>query len=157
MKFNTRLFDRLSFDAPFTFFLNCRKPVFRLCKIMQLPISTAPCDASENGPSGSPPKKWYEAKLISVGITPTGYIAIGIVPMGVVSIGVVPMGVVSLGLVSMGAIAAGFVSMGIAAFGGVSMSTLNGHQGGHRPQMVQPAQNNPTSPPGSMSGHEHHH
>jgi hypothetical protein len=120
---------------------------------MQLPISTTPCDDAETLPSGSPPKKWYEAKLISVGITPTGYIAIGVVPMGVVSIGVVPMGVVSLGLVSMGAIAAGFVSMGIAAFGGVSMSTLNGHQGGHRPAVEQPA----TKPMTPNPTTEHHH
>ena len=38
--------------------------------------------------------KWQNAKLISFGITPTGYISIGIVPMGVVAIWIVPMGVI---------------------------------------------------------------
>ena len=80
--------------------------------------------------------KWQNTKLISFGITPTGYISIGIVPMGVVSIGAV----------AMGAIASGFVSMGMLAFGGVSMSWFNGHQG-HQP--VAPM-TTPESP-------KHHH
>jgi hypothetical protein len=101
-----------------------------------------------------PSRPWYHAKLISVGITPTGYIAIGVVPMGIISIGIVPMGVVSIGTVAMGAIAAGFVSMGLATFGGVSMSLLNGHQTLNSPQnpaVIQDSQ--PTEPP----NHNHHH
>jgi hypothetical protein len=101
-----------------------------------------------------PSRPWYHAKLISVGITPTGYIAIGVVPMGIISIGIVPMGVVSIGTVAMGAIAAGFVSMGLATFGGVSMSLLNGHQTLNSPQnpaVIQDSQ--PTEPP----NHHHNH
>jgi len=112
---------------------------------MQTPLSS-PCDTSEPTTETTQTRKWYQAKLISVGITPTGYIAIGIVPMGVVAIGIVPMGVVSIGTVAMGAIAAGFVSMGMLTFGQVSMS-LNGHQG------VHPSQNMPTMP---QSEHHHH-
>ena len=90
--------------------------------------------------------KWKNAKLISFGITPTGYISIGIVPMGVIAIGIVPMGVISIGTVAMGAIASGFVSMGIVAFGGVSMSWFNGHQG-----------NNEVVPTAAPEVHQHHH
>ena len=93
--------------------------------------------------------KWQNAKLISFGITPTGYISIGIVPMGVIAIGIVPMGVISIGTVAMGAIASGFVSMGIFAFGGVSMSWFNGHQG-H--QQVAPI-----TPPENPTHHQHQH
>jgi len=90
--------------------------------------------------------KWQNAKLISFGITPTGYISIGIVPMGVIAIGIVPMGVISIGTVAMGAIASGFVSMGIVAFGGTSMSWFNGHQGNH-----------PATPTAIPAPEEHHH
>lgn len=91
--------------------------------------------------------KWQNAKLISFGITPTGYISIGIVPMGVIAIGIVPMGVISIGTVAMGAIASGFVSMGMLAFGGVSMSWFNGHQG-HQPVA-------PMTTPESPHHHQH--
>jgi len=91
--------------------------------------------------------KWQNAKLISFGITPTGYISIGIVPMGVVAIGIVPMGVISIGTVAMGAIAAGVVSMGMVAVGGVSMSWFNGHQG-HQPVA-------PMTSPESQNHHQH--
>lgn len=64
-------------------------------------------------------------KLISIGITPTGYIAIGIAPMGIIAIGVVPMGLISFGAVAMGTIATGMVTMGIAAFGVETMSLVN--------------------------------
>ncbi|GBF82554.1 hypothetical protein AsFPU1_3984 [Aphanothece sacrum FPU1] len=64
-------------------------------------------------------------KLISIGITPTGYIAIGVTPMGIIAIGIVPMGIISFGAVAMGTIATGVVSMGIAAFGVETMSLLN--------------------------------
>ena len=64
-------------------------------------------------------------KLISIGISPTGYISIGIAPMGIIAIGIVPMGLISFGTVAMGAVATGLVSMGIAAFGIESMSLFD--------------------------------
>lgn len=88
--------------------------------------STQPLDCSGMDPS----RKWYQARLFSFGITPTGYIAVGVAPMGVVAIGIVPMGVISIGMVGMGAIAAGFVTMGMVAFGEVNMSYFGGHKGG---------------------------
>ncbi|MEY2985228.1 MAG: hypothetical protein RLZZ568_1845 [Cyanobacteriota bacterium] len=97
---------------------------------MESPIQPPAADPLACG-AVDPSRKWYQAKLFSFGITPTGYIAVGIAPMGVVAIGIVPMGVVSIGTVAMGVISAGFVSMGIAAFGDVSMSTLGGHKGGN--------------------------
>ncbi|MGL5035763.1 MAG: hypothetical protein ACRC6M_18405 [Microcystaceae cyanobacterium] len=112
---------------------------------MQTPLSS-PCDATDDQTNAVQTRKWYQAKLISVGITPTGYIAIGVVPMGIVAIGIVPMGVISIGTVAMGAIAAGFVSMGMLTFGQVSMS-LNGHQG------VHPPQNMPAIPQGEHHNH----
>lgn len=93
--------------------------------------------------------RWQNAKLISFGITPTGYISIGIVPMGVIAIGIVPMGVISIGTVAMGAIASGFVSMGIVTFGGVSMSWFNGHQASHQ---IAPI----ADPVPKNSQHQHH-
>ena len=39
-------------------------------------------------------------KLISIGISPTGYISIGIAPMGIIAIGIVPMGLISFGTVA---------------------------------------------------------
>ncbi|MFM1842310.1 MAG: hypothetical protein RLZZ490_1046 [Cyanobacteriota bacterium] len=105
---------------------------------MESPIQAPATDSLECG-AVDPSRKWYQAKLFSFGITPTGYIAVGIAPMGVVAIGVVPMGVISIGTVAMGVISAGFVSMGIAAFGDVSMSKLGGHKGGkaHHPVPAQ--------------------
>ncbi len=64
-------------------------------------------------------------KLISIGITPTGYIAIGIAPMGIIAIGIVPMGLISIGTVAMGTMATGLVSMGVASFGIETMSLVN--------------------------------
>ena len=64
-------------------------------------------------------------KLISVGITPTGYIAIGVAPMGIVAIGIVPMGFISFGTVAMGTIATGLVSMGVVSVGLETMSLVN--------------------------------
>ncbi|MDJ0659459.1 MAG: hypothetical protein QNJ42_08200 [Crocosphaera sp.] len=64
-------------------------------------------------------------KLISIGITPTGYIAIGIAPMGIVAIGIVPMGLISFGSVAMGTIATGLVSMGVVSVGVETMSLIN--------------------------------
>ncbi len=111
-----------------------------------------------------PKRKWYQAPVIAVGITPTGYIAVGVAPMGVVAIGVVPMGVISIGAVAMGALSAGVVSMGILAFGEVSMSKMGGHQGGgiHHPVPTQAkpmdAQNSINSKPeSSMPGHNMNH
>lgn len=109
---------------------------------MESPLQTAATDSLECG-AADPSRKWYQAKLFSFGITPTGYIAVGIAPMGVVAIGIVPMGVISIGTVAMGVISAGFVSMGIAAFGDVSMSKLGGHKGGQAHQPV-PAEEMPS-------------
>jgi hypothetical protein len=118
--------------------------------IMETPINSP----SESAVTQGKPKKWYDAKLISFGITPTGYIAIGIAPMGVISIGIVPMGVISIGTVAMGAIAAGFVSMGLITFGEVSMSWLKGHQGVHNKQTTQTT---PTTEPKSSDNPTPHH
>jgi hypothetical protein len=105
---------------------------------MESPIQSPATDSLDCS-AVDPSRKWYQAKLFSFGITPTGYIAVGIAPMGVVAIGVVPMGVISIGTVAMGVISAGFVSMGIMAFGDVSMSKLGGHKGGqaHHPAPAQ--------------------
>lgn len=121
---------------------------------MKRPISSS-VDTVQPVVTNSQTRAWYQAKLISIGITPTGYIAIGIVPMGIISIGIVPMGVISIGTVAMGAIAAGFVSMGLATFGGVSMSLLNGHQGLEHPKEI-PAVQNSEPLPGEQSPHHHH-
>lgn len=117
---------------------------------MESPIQAPVTDSLECG-AVNPSRKWYQAKLFSFGITPTGYIAVGIAPMGVVAIGIVPMGVISIGTVAMGVISAGFVSMGIMAFGDVSMSKFGGHKGGKAHQPV-PAQQMP-----AMEGSEHNH
>ncbi len=99
---------------------------------MESPLETKPPENNQSldcsGMDSS--RKWYQARLFSFGITPTGYIAVGVAPMGVVAIGIVPMGVISIGMVGMGAIAAGFVSMGMVAFGEVNMSYFGGHKGG---------------------------
>lgn len=99
---------------------------------MESPVknNTSPSAPSLDCGGMDPSRKWYEAKLFSFGITPTGYIAVGVAPMGILAIGIVPMGVVSIGMVGMGAIAAGFVSMGMVAFGEVNMSYFGGHKGG---------------------------
>ncbi len=111
-------------------------------------------NASPDSPISSS-KKWYQAKLLSVGITPCGYIAIGIAPMGVISIGIAPMGVISIGTVAMGAIAAGFVSMGMVTFGEVSMSYFGGHRG-MKPHSAPPAQETPPKESGSVHQHPSH-
>lgn len=107
---------------------------------METPLNSVIEDTPPSAPSKT--KKWYQAKLFSVGITPTGYIAVGVAPMGVVAIGIVPMGVISIGTVAMGTIAAGFVSMGLLTFGDVSMSLFGGHKGA-KPHAAPPA---PTLP-----------
>lgn len=113
------------------------------------PENNQPLDCSGMDPS----RKWYQAKLFSFGITPTGYIAVGVAPMGVVAIGIVPMGVISIGMVGMGAIAAGFVTMGMVAFGEVNMSYFGGHKGGKGHSPV-PAQEMPTQ--GKPMDHSNH-
>ncbi|MEB3311732.1 MAG: hypothetical protein VKJ02_16020 [Snowella sp.] len=121
--------------------------------------TSIPQDSDSSSCSGEvtpgKPFKWQNAKLISFGVTPTGYISIGIVPMGVIAIGVVPMGVISIGAVAMGAIAAGFVSMGMVAFGGVSMSNLTGHQGGHKATPTSAPVVTPETKPHSHDSHNH--
>lgn len=89
-------------------------------------------------------------KLISIGVSPAGYISIGLVPMGVIAIGVVPMGVISFGVVAMGTIASGLVSMGIISVGAQTMglyspfnAQTHNHQG--EPALMQP------------DTHDHHH
>jgi hypothetical protein len=102
-------------------------------------------------------RKWYQARLFSFGITPTGYVAVGVAPMGVVAIGIVPMGVISVGMVGMGAIAAGFVTMGMVAFGDVSMSYFGGHKGGKGhgavPAQDMPMMDKPMEKPMDHSNH----
>jgi len=116
------------------------------------PANNQPLDCSGMDPS----RKWYQARLFSFGITPTGYIAVGVAPMGVVAIGIVPMGVISIGMVGMGAIAAGFVTMGMVSFGQVSMSYFGGHKGGQGHGSV-PTQEMPmTEGEIDHSKHEHH-
>ena len=119
---------------------------------METPLTSALENSSES--TAPTTKKWYQAKLFSVGITPTGYIAVGVAPMGVVAIGIVPMGVISIGTVAMGTIAAGFVSMGLLTFGDVSMSLFGGHKGA-KPHAAPPAQTLPQEAPQSEPGHTH--
>ncbi|QHV01564.1 hypothetical protein [Synechocystis sp. CACIAM 05] len=107
--------------------------------------------------SPDPSRKWYQARLFSFGITPTGYVAVGVAPMGVVAIGIVPMGVISVGMVGMGAIAAGFVTMGMVAFGEVNMSYFGGHKGGKGhgavPTQEMPMTDKPMEKPMEHSNH----
>ncbi|EAZ90891.1 hypothetical protein [Crocosphaera chwakensis] len=78
-------------------------------------------DMQATGECSQPKKR----KLISIGITPTGYISIGVAPMGIVAIGIVPMGLISFGTVAMGTIAGGLVSMGVISVGIETMSLVN--------------------------------
>ncbi|GAB4539180.1 MAG: hypothetical protein Tsb0014_29410 [Pleurocapsa sp.] len=89
--------------------------------------------------------------LITIGISPHGFISIGAIPHGVISIGLVPMGVISVGLVSMGLLSVGSVSMGLMSLGKTNMSIMQLHQGEKEQNM------SPTEQPNSEMEMHHHH
>jgi hypothetical protein len=128
---------------------------------MASPLETKPSEDNQSMDCGNanPSRKWYQARLFSFGITPTGYVAVGVAPMGVVAIGIVPMGVISVGMVGMGAIAAGFVTMGMVAFGEVNMSYFGGHKGGKGhgvvPVQQMPITDKPMEKPMDQGNHNH--